>query len=47
MKSKIFSFFEMLYFMIYFLIAIIAGIILYPLSFLVKKEHYEEGGYDV
>jgi len=47
MKSKIFSFLEMVYFMIYFLIAIIAGIILYPLSFLIKKEHYEESGYDV
>jgi ABC-type phosphate/phosphonate transport system permease subunit len=47
MKSKIFSFLEMVYVVIYFLIAVIAGIILYPLSFLSKKNHFEESGYDV
>ena len=37
----------MLYSVIYMIVAIIAGIILYPLSFLAKKTHYEESGYDI
>jgi hypothetical protein len=37
---------EMIYVMIYFFIAILAGIILYPLSFLIAETHYEENGYD-
>lgn len=37
---------EMIYVMIYFLVAILAGIILYPLSFLINGTHYEENGYD-
>jgi hypothetical protein len=40
------KFFEMVYVYLYFLVAIIAGIILYPLSFLVGSVHYEESGYD-
>ena len=47
MKNKLYLFFEMVYVVIYFLIAVVAGIILYPISFLIKKEHYEESGYDV
>ena len=37
---------EMVYAVMYLLVAIIAGIILYPLSFLVSGSHYEESGYD-
>ena len=37
---------EMVYVIMYFLIAILAGIILYPFSFLVSGSHYEESGYD-
>ena len=38
---------EMIYVMIYFFVAILAGIILYPLSFLIGTVHYEESGYDL
>lgn len=37
---------ETVYAIMYFLIAIIAAIILYPLSFLFSKVHHEESGYD-
>ena len=37
---------ETVYAIMYFLIAIIAAIILYPLSFLFSKVHHEENGYD-
>jgi hypothetical protein len=37
---------ETVYAIMYFLIAILAAIILYPLSFLFAKPHYEESGYD-
>jgi ABC-type phosphate/phosphonate transport system permease subunit len=37
---------ETVYAIMYFLIAIIAAIILYPLSFLLSKVHHEESGYD-
>jgi hypothetical protein len=37
---------EMVYSIMYFLFAIIAAIILYPLSFLFSKVHHEENGYD-
>lgn len=47
MKNKLYSFFEMSYSVVYIIVALIAGIILYPLSFLAKKTHYEEDGYDV
>ena len=39
--------FEMVYAIMYFLIAVIAAIILYPLSFLFAKPHHEESGYDL
>ena len=39
--------FEMVYAIMYFFIAIVAGVILYPLSFLSNKDHYEESGYDL
>ena len=38
---------EMVYAVMYLLIGGIACIILYPLSFLYRKDHYEESGYDV
>ena len=38
---------EMVYAIMYLFIAVLAGLILYPLSFLSKKTHYEESGYDV
>ena len=38
---------ETMYAIMYFLIAIVAAIILYPLSFLFAKPHYEESGYDL
>ncbi len=38
---------ETVYAIMYFLIAIIAAIILYPLSFLFSKVHHEESGYDL
>jgi hypothetical protein len=41
------KFLEMVYAIMYFLIAILAGIILYPLSFLSRKDHFEESGYDL
>jgi hypothetical protein len=37
---------ETVYAIMYFLIAIVAAIILYPLSFLFSKPHHEESGYD-
>ena len=37
---------EMIYVVIYFFVVIVAGIILYPLSFLIGGTHYEENGYD-
>ena len=40
------KFFEMVYVFMYFLVAIIAGVVLYPLSFLISSNHYEECGYD-
>jgi len=38
---------ETVYAIMYFTIAVIVGIILYPLSFLSKKDHFEESGYDL
>ena len=38
---------EMVYAIMYLLVAIIAGIILYPISFLIGTDHYEESGYDL
>jgi ABC-type phosphate/phosphonate transport system permease subunit len=38
---------ETVYAIMYFLIAIVAAIILYPLSFLFSKVHHEESGYDL
>ena len=38
---------ETVYAIMYFTIAVIAGIILYPLSFFSKKDHFEESGYDL
>ena len=38
---------ETVYAIMYFLIALLAGIILYPLSFLSRKDHFEESGYDL
>ena len=46
-KSKIFMALDMVYAIMYFFIAFLACLILYPLSFLSKKPHYEESGYDV
>lgn len=37
---------ESVYVIIYFVVAIIAGIILLPLSFLFSKPHFEYDGYD-
>jgi len=47
MKIKMFQFIEMVYMMLYLLIAVLAGIILYPFSFLIEKNHHEESGYDL
>jgi hypothetical protein len=41
------KFLETVYAIMYLFIAIVAAIILYPLSFLSKKDHYEESGYDL
>ena len=41
------KFLETVYAIMYFTIAVIAGIILYPLSFFSKKDHFEESGYDL
>lgn len=38
---------ETVYAIMYFTIAVIAAIILYPLSFLFAKPHHEESGYDL
>lgn len=38
---------ETIYAVIYLTVAVILGLILYPLSFLSKKDHYEESGYDL
>ena len=38
---------EMVYVIMYFFVAILAGIILYPFSFLIGTDHYEESGYDL
>lgn len=38
---------ETVYAIMYFLIVLLAGIILYPLSFLARKDHFEESGYDL
>ena len=38
---------EMVYAIMYLLIAVIAGLILYPLSFFSRKDHFEESGYDL
>ena len=38
---------ETVYVIMYFLIAVIAGLILYPMSFLSRKDHFEESGYDL
>jgi hypothetical protein len=38
---------ETIYAIMYLTIAIIAGLILYPLSFLSRKDHFEESGYDL
>ncbi len=38
---------ETVYAIMYFLIAIVAAIILYPISFLFSKVHHEESGYDL
>jgi hypothetical protein len=37
---------EFIYMIIYFTIALLAGIILFPLSFLFSKPHFEYDGYD-
>ena len=49
MKRKIspWSYLEPLYFIVYFIIAIVGGIIFYPLMlFAQSKPHHEESGYD-
>ena len=38
---------ETVYVIMYLFVAIVAAIILYPLSFLSKKHHFEESGYDL
>ena len=38
---------EKVYIVMYFAVAVIAGIILLPLSFFFSKPHYEESGYDI
>ena len=38
---------ETVYAIMYLFVAIVAAIILYPLSFLSKKDHFEESGYDL
>jgi len=47
MKNKMFQFIEMVYMVFYLFIALMAGIILYPFSFLIEKYHHEESGYDL
>ncbi len=40
------KFIETVYAIMYFFIAIVAAIILFPVSFLFAKTHHEESGYD-
>jgi len=40
------KFLEYIWISIYFFVALLAAIILYPFSFLVSKKHYESDGYD-
>lgn len=42
-----FSIFERAFYICYFVVAFIAGIILYPMSFLVSKEQHNFDGYDL
>ena len=41
------KFLENIWSCIYFFVAMLAAIILYPLSFLVSKTHHESDGYDL
>ena len=47
MKTSLFMAIEIAYVILYFMLAVIAGLILYPMSFLSRKDHFEESGYDV
>lgn len=47
MKTSLFMAIETAYVILYFMLAVIAGLILYPMSFLSRKNHFEESGYDV
>jgi hypothetical protein len=40
------KFIETVYSIMYLFVAVVAAIILYPLSFLISKPHHEESGYD-
>jgi ABC-type phosphate/phosphonate transport system permease subunit len=40
------KFLETVYAIMYFFIAIVAAIILFPVTFLFAKTHHEESGYD-
>ena len=41
------KFLETVYIVMYLFVAVVAAIFLYPLSFLYKKDHHEESGYDL
>jgi hypothetical protein len=41
------SIFEKSYYILYFVVAFVAGIILFPLSFIVSKEQHNFDGYDL
>jgi len=41
------KFLETVYSIMYLFVAVIAAFFLYPLSFLYKKDHHEESGYDL
>lgn len=41
------KFLETVYSIMYLFVAVVAAFFLYPLSFLYKKDHHEESGYDL
>jgi len=44
--KPVINFLEMCWMIMYFAIAFLAFLVLYPLSFLFSKPHYEYDGYD-
>ena len=46
-RQNSFSTFEKSFYILYFVVAFIAGLIVYPLSFIVSKEQHNFDGYDL